>query len=77
MIVLDFACHTEGEEKFPAKPVAPAANIEWEEDGHCVLCDGDDVVKTDNLGLNISVDLVISVFFYVGAILNSQVEFLL
>ena len=42
-------CHTEGQERFPSKPVTPTPNVEGEQDGHRVLCDGDDVVETDHL----------------------------
>ena len=75
--MVDSACHTEGEERFPSKPVAPAPNIEREEDGHGVLGDGDDVVEADHLSLDLSVDRLLGVLFYVGAILSGQVESLL
>ena len=47
--MVDSACHTEGEERFPSKPVTPAADVEGEEDGDGVLRDGDDVVKVNHL----------------------------
>ena len=77
MRVVDSACHTEGEERLPAKPVTPAANVEGEEDGDGVLGDGDDVVEADHLGLYLSVDRVLGVLLYVGAVLSGQVESLL
>ena len=42
-----------------------------------MLGDGDDVVEADHLGLYLSVDRVLSVLLYVGAILSGQVESLL
>ena len=43
------ARHGECKERFPSKPVTPAADVEGEEDGDSVLRDGDNVVKVDHL----------------------------
>ena len=45
--------HTHCQEWFPAPVIAPAANVECQEDGNKVLGPGDDSVEACNLLLNI------------------------
>ena len=69
MRVLDWACHTEGEERFPSKPVTPAADVEGEEDGDGVLRDGDDVVKTDHLNKQTQLIFLVKIKFVISCLL--------
>ena len=55
-------------------PVAPAADVECEEDGDGVLGPGDDAVEADRLRLDLTVHGAVLVSLDVGAELRGRVE---
>ena len=61
----------------PPEAITPTPDVEWEQDGNEILCQGNDVVEADHLFLHCIVGLCLSVILDVGAEFHSQVELVL